>query len=268
MRVEATSVADYFEKVDPARRQALESVAAVVRARLPAGFEEGLMYGAVAWFVPPERYGKSYNGQPLTAVALAAQKQHLGLYLHCGYMADELASVARGFAAAGKRLDMGKSCVRFQKAEDLALEVIGEYLSEVSVERFVADYERGQAGRKQKAIVWQRPAGARPLLTGATSAKAAAAGTSAKAAGRGVTKTAAATSAKGRLGKRRGAANAAGTSAKGETAAGKTAAAKTAAAKKAKAKGEPGKGRGATKAAAKAPGKGAKGAKPVRKRLR
>lgn len=119
------------------------------------------MYGAVAWFVPPERYGKSYNGQPLTAVALAAQKQHLGLYLHCGYMADELASVARGFAAAGKRLDMGKACVRFRKAEDLALEVIGDYLSEVSVERFVADYERGQAGRKQKPIVWQRPLAAK-----------------------------------------------------------------------------------------------------------
>lgn len=161
MRVEATSVAEYFEKVDPSRRGALEAVAKVVRARLPAGFEEGLMYGAVAWFVPPERYGKSYNGQPLTAVALAAQKQHLGLYLHCGYMADELASVARGFAAAGKRLDMGKACVRFRKAEDLALEVIGDYLSEVSVERFVADYERGQAGRKQKPIVWQRPLAAK-----------------------------------------------------------------------------------------------------------
>ncbi len=239
------------------------------------------MYGAVAWFVPPERYGKSYNGQPLTAVALAAQKQHLGLYLHCGYMADELAAVARGFAAAGKRLDMGKSCVRFQKAEDLALEVIGEYLSEVSVERFIADYERGQAGRKQKAIVWQRPTGARPPSTGA-GAKVAIGGAAkegtkrgkvALGKERGATKVLgavkAAKTAKGKLGVGRRAAKAvAAKTAKGKTAAAKSAKGKTAAAKKAKAKGGAGGGRGATKAAAKGVGKGAKGAKPGRNRLR
>lgn len=202
MRVEATSVAEYFEKVDPARRPALEAVAEVVRKHLPRGFEEGLLYGAVAWFVPPERYGKSYNGQPLAAVALATQKHHLGLYLHCGYMADELASVAKGFAAAGKRLDMGKSCVRFRHAEDLALEVIGNYLRGVSVERFLADYERGQAGRKQKPISWRRPPAvaaapaARPKVAAAKPAPGAAEPTAARAAKRPAVKAAAVGAAK------------------------------------------------------------------------
>jgi hypothetical protein len=156
MRVAATSVADYLAKASSEQRPALIEVYEFVRAKIPEGYEEGLLYGAISWFVPPERYGRSYNGYPIAMASLATQKNHLGLYLNCGHMAGDQGALADAFAAAGKRLDMGKSCVRFRRTEDLALDAIGEYLASFPVDRFLAVYEDGQAGRKQKPIRWQR----------------------------------------------------------------------------------------------------------------
>ena len=97
--------------------------------------------------MPLESYPHTYNGQPLGYCALAAQKNYFALYLSCVYGDQEQeARLREGFERAGKRLDMGKSCLRFRRLEDLPLEVIGRTVASTTPERFIEIYE---AGRKK-----------------------------------------------------------------------------------------------------------------------
>src|SRR5688500_12680067 len=96
----------------------------------------------ICYGVPLSTYPDTYNGQPLMCAALAAQKSHFALYLMCAYMDPALeAKLKNGFAAAGKRLDMGKSCLRFKRLDDLALDTIGEVIASVPPERLIEQYE-------------------------------------------------------------------------------------------------------------------------------
>jgi hypothetical protein len=98
--------------------------------------------------IPLARYPNTYNGQPLCYAALAAQKNHNALYLTDVYQDPSQAKRLRdGFRKAGKKLDMGKSCLRLQKTEDLELEVIGEIISRTPPKGFIARYEAGRRGR-------------------------------------------------------------------------------------------------------------------------
>ena len=111
----------------------------MVRRHLPAGYEEAMSRGIVVWQVPLKAYPDTYNGHPLWYAALAAQKNYLSLYLMNAYGSPALARRLReGFKAAGKRLDMGKSCIRFTAADDLALEVIGEVVASTPMARYIA----------------------------------------------------------------------------------------------------------------------------------
>ena len=88
---------------------------------MPAGYAESMAYGMIGWAVPLARYPNTYNGQPLGYVALAAQKNYFALYLTCAYQdAAEEAWLADAFARSGKKLDKGKSCVRFRRLEEFA----------------------------------------------------------------------------------------------------------------------------------------------------
>ncbi len=99
------------------------------------------------WSVPLETYPDTYNGQPLCYAALAAQKNHFALYLMSVYGdPGEAKRLKEGFAKAGKKLDMGKSCVRFRRLEDLPLEVIGEIIAATSPDAFIA---RCEAARRK-----------------------------------------------------------------------------------------------------------------------
>lgn len=108
--------------------------------------------GMIGWHVPLSRYPDTYNKQPLCLAGLASQKQHMSLYLMTVYGDPALERAFRdGFAAAGKRLDMGKSCVRFRSADALALDVIGETIRKVSVEAYIAIYERSRRDARRPA---------------------------------------------------------------------------------------------------------------------
>jgi Domain of unknown function (DU1801) len=123
----AETVAAYLAELPDERREAIGAVREVVLANLPDGFEEGMQYGMIGYYVPLERYPETYNGQPLGVAALASQKRHISLYLMGIYANDDGATWFRErWEAAGKRLDMGKSCVRFRRLEDVPLEVVGE----------------------------------------------------------------------------------------------------------------------------------------------
>jgi Domain of unknown function (DU1801) len=145
MQSDAQSVEAYLAELPEDRRVVAEAVRAVILANLPAGFEEGMQYGMIGYYVPLERYPVTYNGQPLGVAALASQKRHLSLYLMGIYGDDGEATWFRErWAETGKKLDMGKSCVRFRRLDDLALDVVGEAIARTSVDDFIAGYERSR----------------------------------------------------------------------------------------------------------------------------
>jgi hypothetical protein len=115
-------------------------------ARLPRGYEEAMQFGMISWVVPADRLPATYNGQPLALASLASQKQHMALYLMSVYGDAELAAWFRqAYRATGKKLDMGKSCVRFRTIDALALDVIGEAIARVPVDAYVAAYETARS---------------------------------------------------------------------------------------------------------------------------
>ena len=141
------TVTQLLNDLPPDRRDAMSRVRDVVRRNLPAGYEEALSRDTIVYQVPLARYSDTYNGHPLWYVALASQKNYMALYLMPAYGSTALAARLRdGFKAAGKKLDMGKSCIRFRKADDLALDAIAEVVAAVPVDKWV---EIAEAARRR-----------------------------------------------------------------------------------------------------------------------
>ena len=150
MRSNATTVEEYLSALPDDRREAIERVRRTILEKLPQGYEEVMNWGMITYQVPLETFPNTYNGQPLMYAALASQKNHMAVYLTGIYMSDEARrDFEAAYKATGKRLDAGKSCVRFKKLEDLPLELIGEYIGSEEVEGFVARFE-GAYARKSK----------------------------------------------------------------------------------------------------------------------
>ena len=132
----------YLAELSPERAALLGRVRDLVNANLPPGYVERMSWGMIGWELPLETYPDTYNGQPLVYAALAAQKNHNALYLNCVYASEERTGRLReAYAAAGKKLDMGKSCLRFRKAEDLAEDALAEAIGSAPVDAFIAEYE-------------------------------------------------------------------------------------------------------------------------------
>jgi len=164
----AATVSEYLASLPPDRRSALEAVRKVIRKRLPPGYVEGMQFGMIGWAVPLSRYPDTYNGQPLGIAALASQKGYMSVYLMGVYGDPALRRwFEDAYHATGKRLDMGKSCVRFRTLDDLALDVVGEAVARVSVDDLVAQAEAARGG-KAKA----KPKAKAPAKAPAAKAKA------------------------------------------------------------------------------------------------
>lgn len=149
----ASTPDEYIDSLPEERRAAVSAVRDVINANLPDGYEEGMSFGMIGWYVPLERFPHTYNGQPLGLVALASQKGYISVYLNSVYGDRATESWFRDrYAASGKKLDMGKSCLRFRKLEDVALDVIGETIARADLDGFVAHYAavRGSS-RKTRA---------------------------------------------------------------------------------------------------------------------
>ena len=127
------------------RREAVAAVRSVILDRLPDGYAEEMRWGMVSYEVPLAIQPDTYNGKPLMYAALASQKRHMAVYLSGVYADPEArADFERVYRASGKRFDMGKSCVRFRRLEDLPLEVIGDAIARYPIEDFVDLYHRGR----------------------------------------------------------------------------------------------------------------------------
>jgi len=146
MRSDAETVDEYLESLSDDRRDVIEQVRQVILANLPAGYAEVMNWGMISYEVPLDLQPDTYNRRPLMYAALASQKNHMALYLTSVYSDDrEAVAFKAAYRAAGKKLDMGKSCVRFKKLEDLPLALIGETIGATSVESFVDRVDRQRA---------------------------------------------------------------------------------------------------------------------------
>jgi len=152
MRSDATTVEEYLASLPPERRVALETVRAEILANLPDGYEEAMNWGMITYQVPLDRFPDTYNRQPLMYAGLASQKNHMAVYLTAVYADEETRDqFEAAYRKTGKRMDMGKSCVRFKKLDDLPLELIGKTIADVEVDIFVTETEAArQAYKKRK----------------------------------------------------------------------------------------------------------------------
>ena len=145
----ATTVTKYLQELPPERRAIVSKVRDVVRKNLPDGYRETMNWGMISYEVPLKDYPNTYNGQPLVYAALAAQKNYFALYLTGSYGdAKQAKWLSDSFKRAGKKLDLGKSCLRFRQLDDLPLDVIGQAIASKPVKEFVAQYEAARGVKK------------------------------------------------------------------------------------------------------------------------
>lgn len=151
----ASTVAEYLALLPADRRAALDAVRKTINDNLPEGYEEGMQFGMISWYVPlslyPEGYGENPK-VPLPLVALASQKSGMVLHFLCFY-GDPSLSIwfTSEYKKSGKKLDMGKGCVRFKKLDDLALDVVGRTVARVPVKQHIAHYRAARMKlRKEK----------------------------------------------------------------------------------------------------------------------
>lgn len=146
---EEHTVDSYLATLPDDRRQALEVVRVVILKNLPDGFKEVMQNTMISYVIPLDRFANTHNGRELGAVSLTSQKNYLSLYLMSIYSDPEGEEWLRSrWAKTDKKLDLGKSCVRFLSADDLALDVIGELVQRTSADTYISNYERGLKFRK------------------------------------------------------------------------------------------------------------------------
>ena len=150
VRSAATSVEEYLSGLPEDRRTVIAEMRKLIRKHLPKGYDEAVSFGMLCWCIPLSRYPDTYNGQPLGYVSLASQKSYYALYLMSAYAdAGQAAALKDAFQKAGKKMDMGKSCLRFKKLEDLELDAIGRLIAATPPDKFIEIYEANRPGRKK-----------------------------------------------------------------------------------------------------------------------
>jgi hypothetical protein len=157
MQSKAATVTEYLKSLPEDRRAAVAAVREVILKNLDEDYEEGMSYGMIGYCVPHRIFPAGYHcnpAQPLPYAGLASQKGHLSLYLMSIYGHQPLREwFEKAWKKTGKKLDMGKSCIRFKRVEDVPLEVIGEAIRRVPAKAYIEHYRRslGQMGKASAA---------------------------------------------------------------------------------------------------------------------
>jgi hypothetical protein len=155
-----TTVEQYLQTLPEDRRAALDAVRQVILKNLDKDYEEGIQYGMIGYFVPHRVHPAGYRcdpRQPLPFIALGSKKNYMSLHLMCVYHAGDDESpnkkhadwFQKAWAKTGKKLDMGKACIRFKKVDDLALQVIGEAIRKVPAAKWIKIMSPDKAGSKK-----------------------------------------------------------------------------------------------------------------------
>lgn len=161
MQSSATTVTQYLDELPEDRRAALSKLRAVLKKSLPKGLKEVMQYGMIGYVVPHTLYPAGYHcdpAQPLSFFSLASQKNYIALYAMTPYMFPTVEAWLReAFAKAGKKLDMGKSCIRFKNLDAIPLDIVAELAGKVSVADYIVGYEDGRKATKAKPAKSSRP---------------------------------------------------------------------------------------------------------------
>ena len=136
------TVDQYLAQLPPQRREAVAAIRQLILQNLPGGYEETILFGMISYVIPLDTYPVTYNKQPLSYVALASQKNYMSLYL-MGIYADEDSRqwFLDQYRASGKKLDLGKACLRFKSLDDLPLDLVAQAVARTSVANFIRLYE-------------------------------------------------------------------------------------------------------------------------------
>lgn len=162
MQSKAATVAEYLASLPVDRREAISAVRKVILKNLDKDYVEGMQYGMIGYSIPHSVYPPGYHCDPKQGVpfaCLASQKNHMSLHLMCLYFnTNELKRLEAACKKAGKKLDMGKCCIRFKKLEQLPLEIIGDMVKRVPAKKYIAYYESAINTRTGEKVVRKKPA--------------------------------------------------------------------------------------------------------------
>ena len=142
----ASTVGDYLAELPDDRRDAIAEVREAILEHLPDGYVEAMNHGMISYEVPLETYPDTYNGKPLMYAALASQKHHMAVYLTNVYGDPAMMDwFVEAYEASGKKLDMGKSCVRFKTIDQLPVDLIGEAIAKTPLDEYLRVYEESRS---------------------------------------------------------------------------------------------------------------------------
>ena len=141
-----TNPVEYINQLPEDRKQAVSKLRDIIRSNIPEGFVETISYGMIGYVVPHEKYPPGYHADPklpLPFINIASQKSHIALYHSGVYTIDELHDwfVKEYPKHSDRKLDMGKSCIRFKKPEHIPYQLIGELVSKIDADEWIKIYE-------------------------------------------------------------------------------------------------------------------------------
>ncbi len=142
------TVEDYIASLPSDQQETVSRLRSLILESLPGGYVETMNWGMISYEIPLHIYPDTYNSRPLSYAALARQKNYYSLYLTGLYARPGGEEAFRGaWEKSGKTLDMGKSCIRFKRLEDLNLDLIAEAIASVSPDEYIKSYEQARASR-------------------------------------------------------------------------------------------------------------------------
>lgn len=172
MQSKAATVNEYIAELPEDRRETIQAIRKAIKKNLDKRFKEGMQYGMIGYFVPHSVYPDGYHcdpRQPLPFAGIASQKNHIGIYLMCIYGDEkQTAWFQEAWKKTGKKLDMGKACIRCKNLEGVALDVLGEAIRRVTVDDYIASYEsnlKSSTAKRKTQGASRKKAASKPAAT-------------------------------------------------------------------------------------------------------
>ena len=147
----AKTVKLYLDELPEDRHIEVAKVRKIILINLPKGYEEVMQYGMISYIIPFTIYPITYNNQPLVIASLGSQKNYISLYL-MGVYGDSKTNAwfMEEYKKSGKKLNMGKSCLRFKKADDIPLDLIAKVIARIEVHNYIAAVDEARRNRTRK----------------------------------------------------------------------------------------------------------------------
>jgi hypothetical protein len=143
----ATTVNQYIKLLPEDRKEIVSELRKLILQNLPQGYEEIMEYGMICYVIPLSKYPNTYNKKPLVYCALASQKNYVSLYLSCVYVDKATRrEFEDAYESSGKKMNAGKSCIRFRSLTDVPLPVVKKAIKKFKVKKFIEIYENSRKG--------------------------------------------------------------------------------------------------------------------------